>query len=66
MSPTPNANPDEGRGQEEAVHQARDRNENELDRLLAEIDTVRADTDFTTLAHDLIERDREILDRLAE
>ena len=34
--------------------------------LLVVIDTVRADTDFTTLAHDLIERDREILDRLAE
>ena len=37
-----------------------------LDALQAEVDRVRQDEDFMTLLHTLVERDREILDRLAE
>jgi len=37
-----------------------------LDSLAAEIDRVRADEDFVRRASRLLERDREILDRLAE
>ena len=36
-----------------------------VDSLAAAIDRVRADKDFTTRAKRLLERDREILDRLA-
>lgn len=37
-----------------------------LDALQAEVDRVRQDEGFMTLLHDLVERDKEILDRLAE
>lgn len=37
-----------------------------LDALQAEVDRVRQDEDFITLLHTLVERDKEILDRLAE
>jgi len=37
-----------------------------LDSLAAEIDRVRADEDFVRRASRLLERDREILDRLAK
>ena len=37
-----------------------------LDALQAEVDRVRQDKDFMTLLHGLVERDKEILDRLAE
>jgi predicted transcriptional regulator len=37
-----------------------------IDSLAAEIERVRADDDFTARAKKLLERDREILDRLAE
>lgn len=67
MIPTPRANRDES-GKDKSVEQdrARDSNDRDLDRLLADIDIVRADSGFTSLLHDLIERDGEILDRLAE
>ena len=37
-----------------------------LDALQTEVDRVRQDEDFMTLLHTLVERDKEILDRLAE
>jgi hypothetical protein len=37
-----------------------------VDALAAEIDRVRADKDFTRHARRLIERDEELLDRLAK
>ena len=37
-----------------------------IDSLAAEIERVRADDDFTARAKKLLERDREILDRLAK
>ena len=37
-----------------------------LDALQAEVDRVRQDEEFMTLLHTLVERDKEILDRLAE
>jgi hypothetical protein len=37
-----------------------------IDSLSAEIERVRADPDFTARAKQLLERDREILDRLAQ
>lgn len=37
-----------------------------LDALQAEIDRVRQDADFMFLLQTLVERDKEILDRLAE
>jgi hypothetical protein len=37
-----------------------------VDSLADAIDRVRADKDFTTRAHRLLERDREIFDRLAK
>lgn len=36
-----------------------------VDSLSAEIDRVRADTDFTQRAKRLLERDKEVLERLA-
>jgi hypothetical protein len=36
-----------------------------IDSLAAEIERVRADESFTTRARRLLERDRELLDRLA-
>ncbi len=37
-----------------------------LDALQTEVDRVRKDEEFMTLLHTLVERDKEILDRLAE
>lgn len=37
-----------------------------IDALQAEVDRVRNDDDFMTLLHSLVERDQEILNRLAE
>jgi hypothetical protein len=37
-----------------------------LDALKAEVERVRQDDDFMNLVRDLVERDKEILDRLAE
>jgi len=37
-----------------------------LDALKSEVDRVRQDEEFMTLLHALVERDKEILDRLAE
>lgn len=37
-----------------------------LDALQAEVDRVRQDEEFMSLLHTLVERDKEILDRLAE
>ena len=52
----------------EAVARVRGESVNQLivDSLAAEIERVRADDDFTARAQRLIERDREILDRLAK
>lgn len=52
----------------EAVARVRGSSVNQLilDSLSNEIERVRADDDFTTRARQLLERDREILDRLAE
>ncbi|MGH9157768.1 MAG: hypothetical protein ACRD1K_18470 [Acidimicrobiales bacterium] len=37
-----------------------------VDSLTAEIDKVRADKDFSARARKLLERDKELLDRLAK
>jgi hypothetical protein len=37
-----------------------------VDSLAAEIEQVRSDTDFTDRARRLLERDKELLDRLAQ
>lgn len=60
--------PDELADQAEAVARVRGESLNQLiiDSLTAEIDRVRADSDFTARAKRLLERDREILDRLAK
>ncbi len=52
----------------EAVARVRGSSVNQLvvDSLRAEIERVRADEDFTDRARRLIERDRELLDRLAQ
>ena len=52
----------------EAVARVRGDSVNQLiiDSLAAEIERVRADDDFTARAEKLLERDREILDRLAK
>jgi 4-aminobutyrate aminotransferase-like enzyme len=52
----------------EVVARARGTSVNQviLDALQAEIDRVREDEDFMALLHTLVERDKEILDRLAE
>lgn len=51
----------------EAVARVRGESVNKLiiDSLAAEIERVRADESFTTRAKKLLERDQEILDRLA-
>ena len=51
----------------EAVARVRGSSVNQLiiDSLRAEIERVRADDDFTSRAKQLIERDRELLERLA-
>ena len=60
--------PDELADDAEAVARVRGSSVNQLivDSLRAEIERVRADDDFTTRAKRLLERDREILDRLAQ
>ena len=60
--------PDELADQAEAVARVRGDSVNQLiiDSLAAEIERVRADDDFTSRAKKLLERDREILDRLAK
>ena len=52
----------------EAVARVRGSSVNQLvvDSLRAEIRRVRADEDFTARARQLIERDQELLDRLAQ
>jgi len=52
----------------EAVARVRGDSVNQLiiDALAAEIERVRSDEDFTARAKKLLERDREILDRLAQ
>jgi len=60
--------PDELADDAEAVARVRGSSVNQLivDSLRAEIERVRADDDFTARAKRLLERDREILDRLAK
>ena len=59
--------PEDLADQAEAVARVQGTSLNQLivDSLAAAIDRVRADEDFTTRAKRLLERDREILDRLA-
>ncbi len=54
--------------QAEAVARVQGSSVNQLvvDSLRAEIERVRADEDFTARARRLIERDQELLDRLAQ
>lgn len=60
--------PDELADQAEAVARVRGTSLNALivESLAAEIDKVRADKDFTQRARKLLERDKELLDRLAK
>jgi hypothetical protein len=60
--------PDDLADDAEAVARVRGESVNQLiiDSLTAEIERVRADDEFTARAKRLIERDREILDRLAK
>ncbi|MCA1702045.1 MAG: toxin-antitoxin system HicB family antitoxin [Actinobacteria bacterium] len=60
--------PDDLADQAEAVARVRGTSVNALivDSLAAEIEKVRADTDFTARARKLLERDKELLDRLAQ
>ena len=60
--------PDDLADDAEAVARVRGDSVNQLiiDALAAEIERVRADADFTARARRLLERDREILDRLAK
>ena len=60
--------PDELADQAEAVARVRGTSVNALivESLAAEIDKVRADKDFTQRARKLLERDKELLDRLAK
>ena len=60
--------PDDLADDAEAVARVRGDSVNQLiiDSLAAEIERVRADDDFTSRAKKLLERDREILDRLAK
>lgn len=60
--------PDELADEAEAVARVRGSSVNQLilDSLKAEIERVRADEDFVRRASRLLERDREILDRLAQ
>lgn len=60
--------PDELAHDAEAVARVRGTSVNQLiiDSLAAEIERVRADADFTARARQLIDRDREILERLAQ
>jgi predicted transcriptional regulator len=60
--------PDELADEAEAVARVRGDSVNQLiiDSLATEIERVRADEDFTARAKKLLDRDREILDRLAK
>jgi predicted transcriptional regulator len=60
--------PDDLADDAEAVARVRGESVNQLimDALAAEIERVRSDEDFTARAKKLLERDREILDRLAK
>ncbi len=60
--------PDDLADQAEAVARVRGTSVNALivDSLSAEIEKVRADKDFTARARKLLERDKELLDRLAQ
>ena len=60
--------PDDLADDAEAVARVRGDSVNQLiiDALAAEIERVRSDEDFTARAKRLLERDREILDRLAK
>jgi hypothetical protein len=60
--------PDDLADDAEAVARVRGDSFNQLiiDALAAEIERVRSDDDFTARAKKLLERDREILDRLAK
>jgi len=60
--------PDQLADDAEAVARVRGGSLNQLiiDSLAAEIERVRSDDDFTSRAKRLLERDREILDRLAK
>ena len=60
--------PDDRADQAEAVARVRGTSVNALivDSLAAEIEKVRADTDFTARARKLLERDKELLDRLTQ
>lgn len=60
--------PDELADQAEAVARVQGTSLNQLiiDSLSTEIDRVRADDDFTSRAKRLIERDKELLERLAK
>jgi predicted transcriptional regulator len=60
--------PDDLADDAEAVARVRGDSVNQLiiDALAAEIERVRSDDDFTARAKKLLERDQEILDRLAK
>lgn len=60
--------PDELADEAEAVARVQGSSVNQLiiDSLTAEIERVRADEDFTSRAKRLIERDRELLERLGK
>ncbi len=60
--------PDELADEAEAVARVQGTSVNQLiiDSLAAEIDRVRADDDFTSRAKRLLERDKELLERLAK
>lgn len=59
--------PDELADEAEAVARVRGTSVNALivDSLATEIERVRADKEFTSRARELIQRDKELLDRLA-
>ncbi len=60
--------PEELADQAEAVGRVRGKSLNALivDSLAAEVERVRADKDFTKRARQLLERDKELLERLAK
>ncbi len=60
--------PDDLADEAEAVARVRNTSVNQLivDSLAAEIERVRSDKDFTNRAKALIERDKELLERLAK
>lgn len=60
--------PEDLADQAEAVARVQGKSVNALivDSLAAEVERVRADKDFTERARRLIERDKELLDRLAK